>query len=61
MKFKIGDIVHYTNPQGVYIGIKKIIRIDEAWNDETRYYIEPSDSWWYPVKESNLSHTKGAE
>ncbi|SMF88189.1 hypothetical protein SAMN05661091_4164 [Paenibacillus uliginis N3/975] len=56
-QFELGDHVKYTNPNGVYIGVKKIIGY-ELWSGEHysdhRYYIEPSDTPWYPVSEESL-------
>lgn len=49
-KFKVGDVVLYTNPQGVFWGERKIVKLDERCNRPT-YYIEPTDTPWYSVGE----------
>ncbi len=54
-KFKVGDKVIFTNDYGVVIrGVKTILSID-ADADHARYYIKPTDSPWYSVRERNLS------
>ena len=59
--FKVGDVVIYTNPQGVCFGKRTIVGTGPEFNDEAaargavRYYIEPTDTPWYPVRESCLS------
>lgn len=52
-KFKIGDTVHYTNSQGVYWGKKKIVGFEIRTNKPT-YLIEPTDTPWFSVDETNL-------
>ncbi len=61
MKFKIGQVVNYTNPQGVFWGRRKIVghEVDQFGVD--RYYIEPTDTPWYAVHEDCLSEVKLAE
>lgn len=52
-KYKIGDEVEYTNPNGIYIGEKIIIRLDIRTNLPT-YYIYPTDTPWFSVRETGL-------
>jgi hypothetical protein len=56
-KFKEGDRVHYTNPQGVYFGERTILKAEHwqrEYGNQWRYFISDSDSPWYPVAESSL-------
>ena len=59
--FKVGDVVIYTNPQGVCFGKRTIVGTDPEFKAEAaargavRYYIEPTDTPWYCVAESCLS------
>ena len=54
-KFKIGDKVDFVNDFGVVFENKTITGIDfEMTPGEARYYYGPSDSPWFPAKESNL-------
>jgi hypothetical protein len=55
-KFKPGDVVEYVNDYGVKIGLKTITELDSSiWTDpQPRYFITPTDTPWYSVKESNL-------
>ena len=57
-KFKVGDKVVYTNPQGVCWGVKTIIALDDRtydmWGDVKclpTYHYEGSDTPWYSVSE----------
>lgn len=52
-KFKIGDTVHYTNPQGVYFGEKKVVGLEQRTNNPT-YLISPTDTPWFSVDETSL-------
>lgn len=51
-KFKVGDKVYYTNPNGVRIGEKTIVRITSEVGCIPRYYITPTDTPWYPPAET---------
>jgi hypothetical protein len=56
-KFKVGDVVEYTNEYGVHIGQRKISAIDDStgWSDdEPRYFLTPTDTPWYSVRERSL-------
>jgi hypothetical protein len=55
-KFKVGDIVTYTNDYGVAWRGRTITGI-EYWEglDEPRYFYEPHDAHWYSVPESSLT------
>ena len=59
-KFKVGDEVIYTNPQGVVLGNKTIIGVappyltSEVAQGVPRYYIAPTDTPWYSVRESDI-------
>lgn len=53
--FNVGSKVIYTNPQGVFLGERTIVGIEnEDSSKEPRYYIDPTDTPWYPVRESSL-------
>lgn len=59
--FKVGDVVIYTNPQGVCFGRKTVVGTAPAFEPEAaargevRYYISPTDTPWFSVQESCLS------
>ena len=50
-KFKIGEIVNYTNGNGVHWGPRKIIGRETWYGNDVRYYIEPTDTPWFSVAE----------
>jgi hypothetical protein len=52
-KYKIGDIVTWTNSNGVYLGERKIIGLDVSTNRPT-YYLDPIDTPWFSVDEDEL-------
>jgi len=54
-RFKIGDKVNYTNHNGVFFGERTITGTTSWYGDDTRYYIEPTDTPWYPVHEDRLA------
>nr|DAM37335.1 MAG TPA: hypothetical protein [Caudoviricetes sp.] len=55
--FRIGDLVDYTNPNGLTFGPHKVVGFvqnpDPAFLPDNTVYID-SDSPWYPVKPSSL-------
>ena len=55
-KFNIGDEVKYTNSNGVYLGVRKIIGREKiSYSAADRgYYIDPTDTPWYAVAEERL-------
>jgi len=55
-KFKTGDIVFYTNGNGVKWGKRKILSSEKIsyGKNGIGYYIEPTDTPWYPVPEENF-------
>ncbi|EBZ1027561.1 hypothetical protein D7O18_23370 [Salmonella enterica subsp. enterica serovar Muenchen] len=55
-KYKPGDVVIYFNGNGIRIGERTIARIDEPFegDDEHRYFITPTDTPWYSIRESQL-------
>lgn len=53
-KYKVGDLVVFTNTFGVCWGIKKVVGLDSRCDSPT-YYIEPTDSPWFSTDESHLS------
>lgn len=55
-KYKPGDVVIYFNGNGIRIGERTIAGIDElfAGDDEQRYFITPTDTPWYSIRESQL-------
>ena len=53
-KFKTGDKVHYYNANNIYIGVFKIIGIDDRYS-EMRYYLEDDGNpEHYSINESQL-------
>lgn len=63
-KFKVGDVVEYINEYGVHIGRRKIAAIDDskAWSDnEPRYFLAPTDTPWYSVRERYLHAAPSAD
>lgn len=56
-KFKVGDLVVYTNDFGVCWGVVKITELAEGFSeaDGPRYHYEGSETPWYPVSEKNLT------
>ena len=57
-KLAVGDIVYYSNGNGVPVGAKVVIGVD--WLDSTgwRYYIDPTDTPWFCVREDQLRKVK---
>lgn len=53
-KYQIGDTVICINDNGVNLGVKKIIGRQLTGYGSPAYYIEPTDTPWYRVPESNL-------
>lgn len=62
-KFKVGDKVTFTNENEVVFTGKTITEV-VLWcdgdypNDYWRYHVTPTDTPWYPYKESHLSLEK---
>jgi hypothetical protein len=56
-KFKIGDKVIWTNSNGVLLGERTIIGLDERTNRPT-YYLDPIDTPWFSVGEEELTLSK---
>ncbi len=53
-KYKVGDKVHYTNGNGFYIGVFKVIG-KEVRLGEQRYFLEnDGNPEHYSIKESQL-------
>lgn len=52
-KFKIGDKVIYKNSNGVVFGERVIIGLEQT-KDEPKYFIEPTDTPWFAIRESQL-------
>lgn len=52
-KYKIGDRLNYTNPQGVCWGERTVTELDER-SGQPCYYITPTDTPWFSVGESCL-------
>ena len=56
-KFKVGEKVNWINSNGVDLGVRTIIELDERTGRPT-YYIDPIDTPWYSVGEEELyKHT----
>jgi hypothetical protein len=58
-RFQAGDVVHYTNPQGVEWGPRTVLSEDTSPDrpgyPQRRYYLTPTDTPWYSVAEDCLS------
>lgn len=59
-KFNVGDVVIYTNDQGVSFPDKVITKVG-AIQDGYLYKFTPSDSPWVWFKESSLSVSKNTD
>lgn len=57
-KFKVGDTVLYTNAYGIPFGEKTITEVEFNHIRGVTYYITPTDTPWFAVKESQLAHPK---
>lgn len=55
-KFKIGDIVHWTNDYGVEWFGRRIVGVNHYVTFGPRYYLEPTDAHWASVHERNLAY-----
>jgi len=53
-KFKIGDKVNWENSNGVNLGVRTVIRLDERCGRPT-YYIDPIDTPWFSISEEELT------
>jgi len=53
-QFKVGDKVNYTNDYGIEIGERTVVGITSWYGNDFRYFIEPTDSPWFPVNERSL-------
>lgn len=54
-KFKVGERVHWTNEQGVDLGVRTITEVLEPDKFGNRYYITPNEAHWMYVREKNLA------
>lgn len=55
-KFKVGDKLHWTNEQGVYIGQVTITKIEfDKWGPQ--YFATPKEAYWMYIREENLTIT----
>lgn len=54
-RFKIGDIVCWTNDNGLKWHARRIIGLDDPDKWGHRYYLEPTDAPWMYTREKNLS------
>jgi hypothetical protein len=52
-KYKVGDVVEWTNSNGVYLGVRTITGLDIRTRKPV-YYIDPIDTPWFPVNEDEL-------
>ena len=57
-KFNIGETVNYTTRQGVFFGERTILNVTSWYGDDYRYFIDPTDTPWFPVAEECLSKIK---
>ena len=62
--FKIGDLVYYTNPNGLRFGPHRVVGFVQIpapdFLPDNTVYID-SDSPWYPVKPSSLKKISACE
>lgn len=59
-KYKIGDYVNWTNPNGVNLGRRKIIGLDSRAGEtyfSYTYYLDPIDTPWFSISEEELKLT----
>jgi len=54
-RFKVGDIVCWTNDNGVKWHARRIIGFDDPDKWGHRYYLEPTDAPWMYTREKNLA------
>ena len=54
-KFKVGDVVIYTNDYGVCWGCHMILEVEYDKIRGWLYYIDPTETPWYGVPERCLS------
>lgn len=53
-KFQIGDKVHYTNMNGIYIGVFKVLGSETRWGEQ-RYFLEnDGNPDHYSIREEQL-------
>jgi hypothetical protein len=55
-KFKVGDLVHWTNDYGVEWFGRRIVRVDHYGTFGPRYFLDPNDAHWASVHERNLAY-----
>jgi hypothetical protein len=55
-KFRVGDIVHWTNDYGAEWFGRRIVGIDHYATFGPRYFLEPTDAYRAPVHERNLAY-----
>ncbi|MEW6343012.1 MAG: hypothetical protein AB1704_20315 [Pseudomonadota bacterium] len=55
-RFKVGDIVHWTNDYGAEWFGRRIVGIDHYATFGPRYFLDPNDAYWAPVHERNLAY-----
>lgn len=53
-KFKVGDVVNWTNDYGVKFPERKVVGVEYVVGKGHRYYIEPHDAYWMSIPESQL-------
>ena len=53
-KFKVGDKVTYTNSNGVFLGVRTVIGIEESEIRGPCYFITPTDTPWFAVSEASF-------
>ena len=51
--FAVGDVVEWTNENGVELGVRTITDRGGI-NGEPAYYLEPHDAPWFPIRERFL-------
>lgn len=52
--FHPGDRVHWTNKQGVDLGVRTVLEVEER-SGRPCYYLTPTDTPWFAVGEEDLA------
>ena len=57
-KFKAGERVSWINSNGVHLGIRTIVSVNEVTysNSGYGYKIEPTDTPWFSIPEEEFSN-----
>jgi hypothetical protein len=55
-KFKVGEVVRWTNSNGVDLGARRVVLIENITYSDSGfgYILDPTDTPWFAVKEEEL-------